>query len=145
MNDSSKREFTLPTEQETRALAYKVAAAIAPGSMIGLRGGLGVGKTTFTRYFAEALGATTPVSSPTFVLAHEHELPSGARLVHWDLYRLGTAPEELLERDAHEITVVEWIDRDPALALECTLTLSFELRDGERVVTIYTLNLPKFS
>ena len=60
--------------------------------MLILTGGLGVGKTHFTKGVARALGDEHPVTSPTFSLMAVHD---GGRipLFHFDLYRLEHAWE----------------------------------------------------
>lgn len=51
-------------------------------------GGLGMGKTAFTRGLAGALGAGENVSSPTFALVNEY---SGKyNIFHFDMYRVNT-------------------------------------------------------
>jgi tRNA threonylcarbamoyladenosine biosynthesis protein TsaE len=84
---------------------------------------MGAGKTTFVRGAARALGVTSRVTSPTFVLAHRLE-GDGVAVAHLDLHRLagldGEDPgflEDHLTPDA--IAFVEWpeaalADLDPA-------------------------------
>jgi tRNA threonylcarbamoyladenosine biosynthesis protein TsaE len=104
-------------------LAAKVAANLAPGSVVVLAGEVGSGKTTFVRAAARALGVEGRVTSPTYQIARGYEGAVGGRPVavnHLDLYRL----EGLEDRDALEIddyldlgavTFVEWAE--PALGL----------------------------
>jgi tRNA threonylcarbamoyladenosine biosynthesis protein TsaE len=49
-------EIPCPTEADTRAVGRKLAAALRPGDVILLAGGLGVGKTVFTTGIAAGLG-----------------------------------------------------------------------------------------
>ncbi|HEV3121288.1 MAG TPA: tRNA (adenosine(37)-N6)-threonylcarbamoyltransferase complex ATPase subunit type 1 TsaE, partial [Isosphaeraceae bacterium] len=75
------------SEQETDALGRALAEIVEPGTVIGLFGPLGAGKTRLARALAEALGVDPrAISSPTFVLIHEYEgrLP----VYHFDAYRL---------------------------------------------------------
>lgn len=101
--------------EETEALGARIAAALAPGDVVLLRGDLGAGKTTLVRGVAAALGADGPVTSPTFALAHRYDLAGGGRVAHLDLYRLaglGDEDEELVdeELDGGAIGLVEWPD-----------------------------------
>src|SRR5437763_1111140 len=78
------------SEAETEALGRALAALAEPGTVIGLIGPLGAGKTRLARALAEALGVDPgAIASPTFVLIHEYagRLP----VVHIDVYRLPDA------------------------------------------------------
>ena len=44
-------EFTLNNEEETASLAEVIASQCNVGDIITLKGGLGAGKTTFSKYF----------------------------------------------------------------------------------------------
>lgn len=80
------------SEQETRAVAQEIAASCKPGTVVLLHGDLGVGKTVFTKGFAEGLGVTEPVNSPTFTIVQIYEsgrLP----LYHFDVYRIADIEE----------------------------------------------------
>lgn len=124
---------------EMISLGREAAAHARPGEVIALTGGLGAGKTHWTKGFVEGIGATAEVTSPTFGLVHEYH---GGRLpvFHFDLYRLESAEElvglgwdEYLE--AGGVVVVEWADRFPTLLPAETLWISFSIAaDGTRVL-----------
>ena len=65
--------FHTSSPEETQAVAQKLAALLRPGDLIAYRGGMGVGKTTFTAGLARGLGSTAWVSSPTFALVHQYQ------------------------------------------------------------------------
>ena len=103
------------TPDETEALGEAIGRAAQPGDVVALWGELGSGKTTLVRGLARGLGIPDrAVTSPTFVIVHEHE---GGRipLFHVDLYRLapGDAPstgwDEVLTYGG--LTAIEWPDR----------------------------------
>jgi tRNA threonylcarbamoyladenosine biosynthesis protein TsaE len=106
-----RREHTLPTPEDTRALGEALAGLLRPGDLVVLVGPLGAGKTALTQGIGAGLGVTEPVTSPTFVIARVH---TGGRLplVHVDAYRLGGAADvDDLDLDAsteESVTVVEW-------------------------------------
>ncbi len=110
---------------DTDLLAKRVAKVLKGGETIGLSGELGAGKTTFVRFLAAALGIGVEVSSPTYVLQHEYLSSGGLSLEHWDLYRLGAAPLELLESPPKTVVrVVEWIERDSTNAPDLLIVFS---------------------
>ena len=60
-----KQVFETSSAAETEALAKELAPMLAQAPAVALYGGLGAGKTAFTRGLAAALGCTMQVSSPT--------------------------------------------------------------------------------
>src|SRR5438045_4936726 len=75
------------SEAETEDVGRARAEGVGPGTVIGLIGPLGAGKTRLVRALSEALEADPgAIASPTFVLIHEYEgrLP----IFHFDTYRL---------------------------------------------------------
>lgn len=108
-------EYLSHNEQETEALAARLAAVLQPGTVIAYAGGLGMGKTAFTRGLAKGLGYSGRVTSPTFNIVNEYE---GGRLplFHFDMYRLADADalfdigwEDYLDREG--VCAVEWSER----------------------------------
>jgi len=79
----------LVQDTATEALGAELAALTPPGGTWLLRGGLGAGKTTWTRGFVAGLGGDPDqVASPTYAVLHRYQCP-GAHIYHLDLYRLG--------------------------------------------------------
>jgi len=110
--DPTHAAIPLATLGATRALAEGLVRRAPPGALLVLSGPLGAGKTTLTRFMAEALGSTADVTSPSYTLVHEYPTPHGV-LIHIDAFRLEDAAalrwlglEEMLERA--RLVVVEW-------------------------------------
>lgn len=100
--------------KEIDRLAEKLAQYVKAGDIVALIGDLGTGKTTFTKKFAEVLGVTDNLKSPTFNYVLEYfsgRLP----LYHFDVYRLGE-PEEIYEVGYEDylggdgVMLIEWAD-----------------------------------
>ncbi|MFE6507784.1 tRNA (adenosine(37)-N6)-threonylcarbamoyltransferase complex ATPase subunit type 1 TsaE [Nocardioides sp. NPDC057767] len=94
-------------------LGRRVSGLLAAGDVLVLSGGLGAGKTTFTKGLGAGLGVRGEITSPTFVIARVHpSTVGGPELVHVDAYRLGGIDEldDLdLDTDLDDaVTVVEW-------------------------------------
>lgn len=93
-------------------------------TVLALRGDLGSGKTTFTKNLARILNIKENVSSPTFVIQKEFEIPAGhsaalnfKKLIHIDSYRLDLS-SELLHLGWHDLLnhrenliVIEWPEK----------------------------------
>ena len=75
------------------ALGETVGRSLQSGDFLALRGGLGAGKTHFTKGVVAGLGCKEMVTSPTFTLAHEY---MGGRLsvFHFDFYRMETEEQD---------------------------------------------------
>ena len=132
--------FQTHSEDDTRELASRLAANLAPGAVLLLSGDLGAGKTAFVRGLAEGLGFhTREVTSPTFTLVHEYR---GGRLplIHVDLYRLNSAELDEIGLDpdvaAEGVVAVEWPER---LVRGVRGAIAIRIEDGgedERRITI---------
>jgi tRNA threonylcarbamoyladenosine biosynthesis protein TsaE len=138
---------TLHTTTDSAASAGRfgevLAAVLAPGDLVELRGDLGAGKTTTMVGIARGLGSVTPVKSPTFTFVHHHRLPDDdVELLHVDLYRIDDSREldglgllDLIDDDT--IVVVEWMERAGGLLPAPTVVVAFVAdHDDERSVTV---------
>ena len=101
---------------ETFELGRRLGQVLEPGDVIALEGELGSGKTELIKGIAEALGVSSGVHSPTFVLHHRYlgRLP----IEHYDLYRLeGMAWVDtgLDEPAPDAVTLIEWPERATVL------------------------------
>ena len=120
----------------------RLAAAKRWPLLLGLRGELGAGKTTFVRALLRGLGYEARVPSPTYTLL-EHYTVGELVVVHLDLYRLASEVElenlglrDWLETDATWV-LIEWPDRAPGLARRCDLLLTLEETEpGMRRLTL---------
>lgn len=99
------------SEQETFEIGYEIGKAAKAGDIYCLIGDLGVGKTVFSKGFAQGLGIDEHITSPTFTIVqvYDGEKP----LYHFDMYRIED-PDEL-EMIGYEeyffgqgVCLVEW-------------------------------------
>ena len=125
-------------ELETIHEGEKLGRSLEPGDVVALYGGLGVGKTAFTRGVANGLGITMNVSSPTFTIVNEYygRLP----LFHFDFFRLGEADDlygigwdDYLARGG--VCAVEWSER--AGEISGGIAVRMNECDEGRVIRIY--------
>lgn len=107
---AQRRVWRTGSPAATQALAEALGRVARPGDVVLLVGPLGAGKTCFVQGLARALGVTTPVKSPTFVLLVEHH--GRVPLAHVDLYRLDGARSlddlGLEEQTDTHVLAVEW-------------------------------------
>ena len=127
---------------ETFELGKKIAQSVGDGSVIAMFGGMGMGKTAFTRGLAQGLGIDPKnVSIPTFAIVHEY---SGKRtLYHFDMYRIeswddlySTGFFDYLDTPA--VIAVEWSENIENALPDGYIKVSFKKGDGDndRIITV---------
>jgi len=122
-------DFITESPEQTEALGAALGKILPPGTVVAYRGGLGAGKTAFTRGLARGLGCGERVTSPTYTIVNEY--PGGRLpLFHFDMYRLGSSEElwdigweDYLARGG--VCAVEWSE-NVADAMEDALTVRIE-------------------
>ena len=124
-------QFITHSLEETELLGQRLGETLSGGEIIAYQGGLGAGKTAFTRGLARGLGISMRVTSPTYTIVNEY---TGGRLplFHFDMYRLGSAEElfdigweDYLARDG--VCAVEWSENVQE-AMQGAITVRMEKR-----------------
>jgi tRNA threonylcarbamoyladenosine biosynthesis protein TsaE len=122
--------FVSTTEAATQQLGIEIGEALQPGTVIGLNGTLGAGKTRLTQAIGQALNIPDGnVVSPTYTICTPHE--GDLILVHLDAYRIKHDEEvdelgldEMVEQGA--VLVIEWAQRIEKLIPPIDLTINVE-------------------
>lgn len=96
--------------EETERVGELLGRALCGTEVIAYEGGLGMGKTAFTRGLCRGLGITEGVSSPTFALVNEYR--GKFPVYHFDMYRV-TSWEDLYSTGFFDyldngVLVIEW-------------------------------------
>lgn len=114
LGNQPEKRLVIETEspEETFALGRLLGEKCVPGQVYTLIGDLGVGKTVFTQGFADGVGVTETVNSPTFTILQIYEegrLP----FYHFDVYRISDVEE--MEEIGYEdcfygegVCLIEW-------------------------------------
>ena len=127
--------------QETENVARFLSFFLKKRDVLALKGDLGMGKTTFSRFLIQILSKEKCiVPSPTFTLVQTYETSQGT-IYHFDAYRLND-PEEIIEiglEDALEkgISLIEWPEKVESFLPPKRLTLDFHLSQNERQLFVY--------
>lgn len=127
--------------EETISFAAEIGKMLRGGDIIAYRGGLGAGKTTFTRGLAVGMGLPDEVSSPTFALVNEYR-GKEITLYHFDMYRIMNA--EALETTGFYdyisddgVIAVEWSENIDGCLPDNTIKITIEaLGEDERLITV---------
>ena len=133
-------EYITHSVEETENLASKLAKKLKGTEVIAFFGGLGMGKTAFTRGLARALGVDDGVSSPTFALVNEY---SGKyNIYHFDMYRVNSWDDlystGFFDYIDNGILVIEWSENIEGALPENAIRITIEKgeSDDERIFEI---------
>ena len=131
--------------QETEQLGERLAKQLNGAETIALFGGLGMGKTAFTRGLCRGLGTGEVVSSPTFALVNEYS--GRCPVYHFDMYRV-TGWDDLystgfFDYEGNGVLVIEWSENiEGALPGDAIrVTIERGEHDEQRVFTIEGVEL----
>ena len=106
----------ITSEKLTKELAKEFTKYLKGGEFIFLYGEMGVGKTTFVKYFINEYQkinnlTQSEITSPTFSLLNEYQVKD-IRIKHYDLFRINRKEDinnlDIFEKDNKLITLIEW-------------------------------------
>ena len=134
------KSFVTHSPEETEAVGEALGKTLSPGAVIAYRGGLGAGKTAFTRGLARGLNCRETVTSPTYTIVNEY-LGGRIPLFHFDMYRLKSSEdlwdigwEDYLDRGG--VCAVEWSENvEDAMAGAVTVSIT-RVDDNTRNIQI---------
>ena len=120
------------SEEETKNAGRELARRAVRSSVISLRGSLGAGKTVFAKGFAQELGITEAIVSPTFTLVQEYE--GKMKMYHLDLYRLSgedefesMGGEDFLYSDG--VRLIEWSEKISSMLPDDTIYVNITINE----------------
>ena len=106
----------LKSLKDTQNFSKNISKIISIGDIIFLYGEIGVGKTTFVRFFINHLESesgiqNSEVLSPTFNIVYDYDV-GNLKILHYDLYRLKNYKDisqlGMFETSNESIKIVEW-------------------------------------
>lgn len=133
--------FYSDSAADTESVAEKLGATLKSGAVIAYFGGLGMGKTAFTRGLARGMGITADVSSPTFAIVNDYG--GNPPLVHFDMYKVDSWDDlyssgffDYLDMGA--VLAVEWSENIENALPDDTIKVIIEQgeKENQRIITI---------
>ena len=133
--------FNSSCVSETEAIAERLGSILKNGNVVAYFGGLGMGKTAFTRGLARGMGITADVASPTFAIVNDYG--GNPPLVHFDMYKVDTWDDlyssgffDYLDMGA--VLAVEWSENIENALPDDTIKVIIEQGENEtdRIITI---------
>ena len=139
-------KIDITSEKLTKELAKQFTKYLKGGEFVFLYGEMGVGKTTFVKYFINEYQkinnlTQTEITSPTFSLLHEYQVKD-IRIKHYDLFRINRKEDinnlDIFEKDNKLITLIEWpkLITDKKDIKFITLTFNYLNQLNDRTVDI---------
>ena len=134
------------SEKETEELAFRMGEKLTGRAVIAFFGGLGMGKTAFTRGLAKGMGIDCHVSSPTFAIVNDYG--GNPPLVHFDMYKVDSWDSlyssgffDYLDMGA--VLSVEWSENIENALPENTVRVTIEKGEDEnsRIITVEGLDI----
>ncbi len=149
------KKYLTKNPSQTKKLGEKLVQEILNSPfpketlVLGLKGDLGGGKTTFLQGFAKGLGIKEKILSPTFIILKKIKMQSASwrtnfkNFYHIDCYRI-EKPRELLSlgfkkiiTNPQNVVAIEWADRIDKILPAKTIIINFEFVDQKtRKITI---------
>ncbi len=141
-----KKIYITNSASETKKIGEKLAKNILRNKknkeafVLGLRGELGGGKTTFLQGFAKGLGINEKILSPTFIIIRKYELKTKNYkfFYHIDCYRVEEEKEILdlgvkdILKSPWNIIAIEWPERIKKVVPKNTLNLTFLILNKQK-------------
>ena len=136
----------ITSEKLTKELAKELTKYLKGGEFVFLYGEMGVGKTTFVKYFINEYQkinnlTQSEITSPTFSLLNEYQVKD-IRIKHYDLFRINKKEDinnlDIFEKDNKLITLIEWpqLIADKQDIKFITLTFNYLNQLNDRTVDI---------
>ncbi|MCR4959419.1 MAG: tRNA (adenosine(37)-N6)-threonylcarbamoyltransferase complex ATPase subunit type 1 TsaE [Prevotella sp.] len=140
--------------QHIHDAAQQFISEIGQHRVFAFYGKMGAGKTTFIKAICEELGVTDVITSPTFAIVNEYEVPllspiegkaaegiRGGLIYHFDFYRIKRI-EEVYDMGYEDyfysgaLCFIEWPELIEELLPDDAVRVSItEQADGSRVIT----------
>ena len=106
--------FNIQEENKTKIIAEEISKICKKGDVLAISGSMGVGKTTFIKYFIQKIAKAKSVPSPSYNIILPYE-SKNSNIFHMDAWRLKSHNEALslgiTEMFDDAIFLIEWAEK----------------------------------
>ena len=108
------KSFNIQEENKTKIIAEEFSKICKKGDVLAISGSMGVGKTTFIKYFIQKIAKAKSVPSPSYNIILPYE-SKNSNIFHMDAWRLKSHNEALslgiTEMFDDAIFLIEWAEK----------------------------------
>jgi len=137
-------KFIVENESELNYVVTEILQHHLTTKIFLFTGNLGAGKTTMIKYFANQLGYSGKVKSPTYGLVNEYNIANKSIIYHFDLYRLKNLNEAIdigLEDYlySNNYCFIEWYNMVEQLLPNNCVVINIDVDSQQRIITCSVL------
>ena len=131
--------FNIQKENKTKIIAEEISKICDKGDVLAISGSMGIGKTTFIKYFIQKISKAKSVPSPSYniILPYESEVST---IFHMDAWRLKNHNEALslgiTEMFEDAIFLIEWAEKIKVILPNNCLNLIIKNINNKKFIEI---------
>ena len=131
--------FNIQKENKTKIIAEEISKICEKGDVLAITGSMGVGKTTFIKYFIQKISKAKSVPSPSYniILPYKSKI---SNIFHMDAWRLKNHNEALslgiTEMFDDAIFLIEWAEKIKVILPTDCLKLLIKNIQNKRFIKI---------
>ena len=133
------KSFNIQEESKTKIIAEEFSKICKKGDVLAISGNMGIGKTTFIKYFIQKISKTKSVPSPSYNIILPYEAKN-SNIFHMDAWRLKSHNEALslgiTEMFDDAIFLIEWAEKIKAILPNNTLYLIIKNINNKKFLEI---------
>ena len=133
------KSFNIQEENKTKIIAEKFSKICKKGDVLAISGSMGIGKTTFIKYFIQKISKAKNVPSPSYNIILPYE-SKNSNIFHMDAWRLKSHNEALslgiTEMFDDAIFLIEWAEKIKAILPNDTLNLIIKNINNKKILEI---------
>ena len=131
--------FNIKEENKTKIVAEEISKICKKGDVLAISGNMGVGKTTFIKYFIQNVSKARSVPSPSYNILLPYE-SKYSTIFHMDAWRLTDHNEALslgiTEMFEDSIFLIEWAEKIKAILPKNCLSLIIKNTNDKKFLKI---------
>ena len=131
--------FNIQEENKTKIIAEKISKICKKGDVLAISGSMGVGKTTFIKYFIQKITKAKSVPSPSYNIILPYK-SKHSTIFHMDAWRLKNHNEALslgiTEMFDDAIFLIEWAEKIKAILPTDCLKLLIKNKKNKKYIEI---------